>query len=387
MYVLIITDIMITENIYKIRSSLKGGICMKDRKRKIWLKTTVWILAVGLLSAGCGKGGKNYSTSAGDSKSDSSSAYGSEGGLEGSGEIMEEVSDDALKTEGEMDASDAVRVSDSQNEKLIYTYRYSVETKVFDTFVQTMMEQVQKLGGYVEHSETNGSAGESSGRKASMTLRIPAEQMNQLLSLVKEESNVVYDSVSSENVTLRYVDMESHVRALRTEQKTLLRLIEKAEKIEDVIALQSQLTQVRYEIESYESQLRTMDNLVSYSTLYLDITEVRRTTTVTDQKTSFTDEITGRFSDNLYAVGQWLRNFTIGLIGSLPVLVPLALVLTLAVYLLRKWGKHQRSQRPPRNIPGSYQSIYPGKEKGQDAQAPKKERAQEKETDGEDPQA
>lgn len=360
---------------------------MKDRKRKIWLKTTVWILAVGLLSAGCGKGGKNYSTSAGDSKSDSSSAYGSEGGLEGSGEIMEEVSDDALKTEGEMDASDAVRVSDSQNEKLIYTYRYSVETKVFDTFVQTMMEQVQKLGGYVEHSETNGSAGESSGRKASMTLRIPAEQMNQLLSLVKEESNVVYDSVSSENVTLRYVDMESHVRALRTEQKTLLRLIEKAEKIEDVIALQSQLTQVRYEIESYESQLRTMDNLVSYSTLYLDITEVRRTTTVTDQKTSFTDEITARFSDNLYAVGQWLRNFMIGLIGSLPVLVPLALVLTLAVYLLRKWGKHQRSQRPPRNIPGSYQSIYPGKEKGQDAQAPKKERAQEKETDGEDPQA
>ena len=68
-----------------------------------------------------------------------------------------------------------------------------------------------------------------------------------------------------------YVDMQSHVKALRTEQNTLLELIEKADKLKDIIALQSQLTQVRYEIESYESQLRMYDNRVNYSTLNLTV--------------------------------------------------------------------------------------------------------------------
>ena len=166
----------------------------------------------------------------------------------------------------------------SQNQKIIYTYNYTTETKEFDSFYEKVTAKTETLGGYVENSETNGSVSDGVNRYAHMTLRIPADKMEQLTSMLDEESNVTYRSRSSENVTLQYADMEIHVKALRTEQETLLRLREKAEKLKDIIALQSQLTQVRYEIESYESQLRMYDNLIDYSTVYLDVYEVERTT-------------------------------------------------------------------------------------------------------------
>lgn len=349
-------------------------------KKKLQIKVLAVILGAALLAGGCGNGKGDYieDSSASMSGAGSSSVRMDSGSENGMWESSDEAQFAGEETAGEMKAEDETDTAlggteaagQNQNDKLIYTYSYSVETKEFDAFTANITKKVQELGGYVENSETNGNAADGANRYANMTLRIPADKMNQMLSMVKEEANVVYDNVSSENVTLRYVDMKSHVEALRTEQKTLLRLIEKADNIEDVIALQSQLTQVRYEIESYESQLRTLDNLVDYSTLHLDISEVDRTTTVANRKATFGEEINNLFSDNLYAVGQWLRSFAIWLIGSLPVLVPLAVIIIIAVRLARKWRKRRKERMPAleNSSAGSYRSIYQEKKEDRNDQ-------------------
>ncbi len=72
------------------------------------------------------------------------------------------------------------------------------------------------------------------------------------------------------------MDLESHKKALVTEQDRLLELMEQAETVEDIITIEGRLSEVRYQIESMESQLRTYDNKVDYSTVYLYINEVRR---------------------------------------------------------------------------------------------------------------
>lgn len=232
----------------------------------------------------------------------------------------------------------------NQTQKLIYTYNYSVETKEFDAFYEKISKKTSQIGGYVESSETNGSVSDGINRYASLTLRIPADKMEQIISLLNSDSNITYQSRSSENVTLRYIDMESHLKALRTEQETLLQLMEKADKLKDVIALQSQLTQIRYEIESYESQLRSYDNLVDYSTLHLEISEVERTTNVASTKTSFFEEAGNRLSDTVYGMGQWLRSAAIWLISSIPVLIPVAAIIAGVMVFMKKKKKQKQSQ-------------------------------------------
>lgn len=317
------------------------------------------LLSVSLTLGGCGAGAdKNSSTDSGgtsyDAARDDAAAAEDNVSTEMSKKLEaedptynQEIADmDSAEGGGESGAlaGNTAEIIKTQDQKLIFTYDYTVETKEFDSFYKKVTDKTTQLGGYVERSDTDGNAVDSSNRYSYLVLRIPAEKMQQMLSLLDSDANITYQSCQSENVTLQYVDMESHVKALRTEQEALLKLMEKADKLKDIIALQNQLTQVRYEIESYESQLRMYDNKVDYSTLHLNITEVDRTTNVKSTETSFFDEISSGFSDNVYALGLWLRSLAVWLISSLPILVPLAVIVAALFFFIRRKSKNRRSR-------------------------------------------
>jgi len=323
-------------------------------KRKLSAIILAGLLTAGLAASGCGAGSSSSDKSSSQSSGGAASASesydiamdeGAAANTSGAGMLESKPAEEEAGMT-DMNASEgtagntlheaSANTEKKQNKKLIYTYNYSVETKEFDSFYKKIEETTSQAGGYIESSETNGSASDGTNRYASLTLRIPADKMDQMLAVLDSDSNITYQNCTSDDVTLQYVDMESHLKALRTEQETLLKLMEKADKLDDVIALQSQLTNIRYEIESYESQLRMYDNLVDYSTLHLNISEVQRTTNINSSKTPLLEEIKNKFSDNTYALGQWLRSAAVWLIGSLPILIPLAAAGIAAFVFLRK---------------------------------------------------
>lgn len=280
--------------------------------------------------------------------------------------VEEEVWDDA-EVEIEMDngmtdaaagSSEAKAETVQSNEKIIYTYNYSVETKQFDTFMQAVQSRINAYGGYLESSETNGNPEMNIRRYANMVIRIPADRMHEFLNMVKENSNVTYSSSSTENVTLSYVDMQSHIKALKTEQETLMGILEKATKLEDIITIQNQLTNIRYELESYESQLRVYDNRINYSTLYLDINEVERETNVATELT-YGEEIKQGLSDTIYDIGQGLRDFSIWFIVNLPFILIWAVIIAVIILIVRKILKKQ-AKKQTRKAATRSDSIWTG---------------------------
>ena len=118
-------------------------------------------------------------------------------------------------------------------------------------------------------------------RYAYLVLRIPADQLDNFVNGLKDTTNVRSFSENTEDVTLQYIDMDTHIRALREELDALFTMMEQADSMTDILSIQSQITDVRYEIESYESQLRVYDNQVNYSTIYLDLYEVTRESSTT----------------------------------------------------------------------------------------------------------
>lgn len=231
----------------------------------------------------------------------------------------------------------------STSQKLIKTVSMTMETKEFDPLMENIRGKVEELGGYIESSEVSGSSYYSvyESRYAWMTLRIPSDKLDGFVTIVSELGNVVNKSESVQDITLQYVDVESHKKALETEQNRLLELLEKAESMEDIIAIESRLSEVRYELQSYGSTLRTFDNQVSYSTVELNICEVERVVPVVEELTFF-QEIQYRLYDNFYDIGQGFRSFAIWFISSLPYLVIWAVVITVIVCLARRliWKKH-----------------------------------------------
>ena len=231
------------------------------------------------------------------------------------------------------------------NRKLIRTFDMQIETKEFDAVLSGIQTKVQELGGYIEQSSLDsGSAYYSShNRYSNMTVRIPSDKLDGFINEVKETANVTYISESTEDITLRYVDVESRKIALETERDRLLELLEKAETVEDIITIEGRLSEVRYQLESYTSQLRTMDNQVDYSTVHINIHEVQRETNV--EPKTFWEEVTEEFGDTLYDLGRGFRDFAIWFLGSSPVIVLWVVVIAVIVLIFRTIGKKKRFKK------------------------------------------
>lgn len=237
---------------------------------------------------------------------------------------------------GAVTSENGIEEVQETDRKLIRNVNLSLQTKEFDTVLENMSQKVKDLGGYIQDSSVWGSSSDySSSRSASYTLRIPSDKLDEFIDVVETLGNVTYKNESVDDVTLRYVDVDSHKKALETEQERLLALLEKAENVEDIITIENRLSDVRYELENYESQIRLLDNQIDYSTVYVDVSEVSR---VTDTgKQGFFEEVASRFSDSVYVVLMGLRGFAIGILGSLPILVVWGVILAVVVILLRKF--------------------------------------------------
>lgn len=269
-------------------------------------------------------------------------------------EMMEMEYAEPAEAGGVNGSSESPQVQDT-NRKLIKNVNMEVETEEFDTLLGKVEQKVSALGGYVESSHTyNGSSYYgSNNRNASMTIRIPAEKLDDFLSEVAESSNVISRNDSVTDVTLQYVDMESHKKVLIAEQDRLLELMEQVESIEDIITLENRLSEVRYQIESMEAQLRTYDNQIAYSTIYLNIDEVTKLTPVKEQSTW--EKISTGFVESLYGVGTGILNFIIKFIISLPYLVVWAIVIFVIILIIKLIRKSMRKRKEKkRQLQASY---------------------------------
>ena len=292
------------------------------------------LLMVSLLAAGCGSSDKFMATESAMATEDYA--------------VEEEKAFDEMSSDSGAVNADISTVAQS-NRKLIRTVDLEIQTKEFDTVLTSVQERVQELGGYVEQSsiDSGSSYYSSYNRYSYLTVRIPSDKLDGFLENVKETANVTNISESTEDITLRYVDAESRKIALETEQSRLLELLEKAETVEDIITIESRLSEVRYQLESYTSQLRTFDNQVDYSTVHINIHEVDRETKV--EPKGFWDEVKEEFGDSLYGIGNGIREFGIWFLGSSPYLVIWAIVIAgvvCAVKFVRKKRIQKRTLKP-----------------------------------------
>lgn len=213
--------------------------------------------------------------------------------------------------------------------KLIKTVELDVETKDYDGMVVNLETQITELGGYIESLNCYG----SEYRHASITARIPVAKLDGFVKQIGETSNVTRRSESVEDVTLQYVDLDSHTRMLEEEQERLLELLETAYSIEDMITIESRLGEVRYQLESMKSQLRTFDNQVDYSTVHIDIEEVIELTPVVELSDG--ERIVQGFAKSVADVCHGIKEFFIELIINIPYILVWAVLIGIVIVIIR----------------------------------------------------
>lgn len=252
-------------------------------------------------------------------------------------------------TEGSFDAGATTGALEGAlaSRKIIRDASLSIQTLEFDVFLEALSRSIAEAGGYVSSSYTSGNSYYRQYlRSAQIEARIPADALDAFLTGVSGLGNVTDRSISVRDVTTSYVDTEAHLQALRTEQEALLKILENAETVEDLITVQNRLSEVRYEIESYESTIRSYDDLIAMSTVTMHISEVERETAV--EQETFWQEVSRRFSESLEDVGQGFQSFGAWFLGNLPAIIVWVIILggiaVVVVAVVRRSSK-RRAQR------------------------------------------
>ena len=242
------------------------------------------------------------------------------------------------------DSKPAESVPVEQGRKLIRKVSIQSETDDQDALLSDLEARVAALGGYIQNKTVNNS--QSGWRSANLVLRIPADKLDAFVNHVEGATNILSVNETAEDITLSYIATQSRLSALETEQSRLLELLSQARNLDEILRLESRLTDVRTELEKHRSQLNVYNNLVDYATVNLSITEVKEYTQVEEEEPSVWQRIGSGFVKSVQGVWTIVRELFVFFIIAMPYLLLVAVVAVVVILITRK----SKTSRTKRNV-------------------------------------
>ena len=231
-------------------------------------------------------------------------------------------------------SSEASSPAATSGRKIIYRAEVDLVVEQFSEIPSQVEALTSQFGGFVASSNIRG--WERAPRYGTWTLRVPAARYEAFLAAVQKLGEVQRVHSDSDDVTEEYSDLEARLRNKRQEETRLLQLLSEATgKLEEVLAVEKELSRVRGEIEQIEGRRRVLDDLISLTTVTLNISEVRDYST--QHAASYTTRLQRSWSASLNLLFRSLQDLSIALVVVAPWLAALALPLVVVALVARYW--------------------------------------------------
>ena len=343
---------------------------MKEKKLQWSALLMALLLMFSLAACGGSSNGASYESAKG-SYTASESAYDSYGYYDA--DVAEEAAYDGgevTNTTSSGSTADAQQAQDAQDSgekakvKIIYTANLNVEALDLNAAVSALNQLVEETGGYFQSSD-RGTSGRS--RYASYTVRVPSAKYRTFLDAWSDNENIKLTSIheDTEDVGVRYFDLETHLTTLRNKLNRLQALLEQAIEMEDIIQLESAISDTEYQINLYTSDLNRYDSLINYSTINLRISEVVKLEE--PEEISFLQRLGQNLRWGVRDFGEALGDFIIWFAYNLIGII----IFVVIVVLIVRWVRRRRANRPKVDKPRkpARRWRFRGRNKQQDAPA------------------
>ena len=220
--------------------------------------------------------------------------------------------------------------------KIIRTASLTIYTKTFENSLNTLRTSCEGQGGWIESSSE--SVSNASGlRTAYLTLRIPQDGLDAYLDGTDALGRITSRSESAQDVTATYQDTAARLNTQLALMERLQALITSSGDLSDLLALESQIAETQYQIDSLQSALNTTDRQVSYSTVSITLRE-EKNAEITDTSVSFGERLLAAVSVGFASLVSFLGDMVVFLVAALPFIAIVAIIL-IAIRLIRKRRK------------------------------------------------
>ena len=245
----------------------------------------IFLSAIIMLSLLCGCGAAS-SNKAADSSMSLPQAYDQNGfyyETEASG-----ASDFSYSEEAPQNASGVLPAE----AKVIYSADLELESTEFDDAASRLEALVTELGGYFESSSVDNYG---SYRSASYTVRVPADSFDSLCTSAGGIGNLTSINRRKEDVSESYYDTDSRLQTQKTKLARLQELLAQAESMEDIITIESAISDTELAIDQLTGTLRRYDSLIGYSTVNITLREVYKLSEAEQAPITFGERLSAAF--------------------------------------------------------------------------------------------
>ena len=239
-------------------------------------------------------------------------------------------------------------------QKLIYTADITIQTQKFQDTFDAVKEAISKVGGFVESESTTDSAWnwyysdyrKSSGTlKSYITVRVPSAKYREFLGLLEgTDGKITSRSEYVQNITKRYNDQSILIESLEKQESRLMEMMDKAETIEDMITIESRLSDVQTQLNQARNTLAGYDTDVNYSTINVAIEEVLQYSSQNVQQT-FIERLGNTFTRSWRDFGEFLQDLILAIVYLLPVIIAVIIILVILRPFFSKWNAGRKEKK------------------------------------------
>lgn len=251
------------------------------------------------------------------------------------------VAEESGASTGGTSAADAGTEA-SAGQKLVRTASLTLRTTAFEADLESVQALLESLGGYVENLYQYGDVASGDTRTASLSVRVPSENLDAFLSGVEGVGRVTDRSESVTDMTVQYTDNQARLDTLYAKMERLNQLMAQAQEVSDLIELESAIADTQYEIERYETSQRDIDRRVDMSAVSVTLLEDTPAQSATAEDVGLGERLGAALNASLRWLGGFLRNMLVFVTMILPVAVPVAAIAAAAWLIVRR----RRSRSP-----------------------------------------
>lgn len=211
--------------------------------------------------------------------------------------------------------------------KLIKNGSIEFEVRDVGATKKSITQLTSDFGGYISSDNQNNYSGTP---RYEQTVRVPSEKLDEFMSKVEDLArNVDAKNISTQDVTEEFIDVETRLKTKKALEERYLELLKQARAVKDLVEVETQLANVRAEIESMEGRLKYLNNQVSFSTV----------TVTYYQAVSGNNSFGYRLSRTFGAGWDNFLSFIIGLFEAWPFVIIAGLV----IWLFVRWRRSRRT--------------------------------------------
>jgi hypothetical protein len=218
------------------------------------------------------------------------------------------------------------------DQKIVRTASLYLEVGNVTTSLDPLKSIATGHGGYVGSMSVNTQYGDR--LYAVLTMRVPAREFDATISAIKMLGTVRSESLSADDVTEEYVDLQARRTALASQLAQYKRIMERAENVSEILEVQVQIERVQVELDRIDGRLKYLDNRVDYGTITVTMEEP--------------EPVGGGDGFSIVSViNESIAGFltvSAGLIILLISIIPL-IILGIIVYVIYRWWRKRKSEK------------------------------------------